>query len=64
MDRDWHYCKWCDTEFPIRVPKYYSGDAMVKCPNCGWKHYRQFEAGIAISCNPPTGKYITIEAVK
>jgi len=61
--REPHYCKWCETTFMIRVPLFYTGDAIVKC-GCGTRHPRQFEAGVAISCDPPRGKHITIEECK
>ncbi len=56
---DVHYCKHCDTSFAITVPSFYTGDAIIKY-ECGWDHPRQFEFGIAVSCDLPTGKAITI----
>ncbi len=59
-----HYCKHCTRTFPIRIPRTYTGDAIIKCSGCGWLHPRQIEAGIAVSCDPPRGKPITIEEHK
>lgn len=59
------WCKHCKTEFLIRFSVALYGDALVICPTCGWKHPRQFEAGLAVSCEPPRGKkYTIIEAIK
>ena len=58
-----HYCKHCGVTFPIRVPIMYCGDAIIEC-DCGWKHPRQFDDGIAYSCDLPKGRYITIKRAK
>lgn len=61
---DVHWCKHCDTSFRIRVPETYTGDAIIKCPECGWQHPRQFEVGIAVSCDPPTTRPLILKAIK
>jgi len=50
-----HYCKHCDATFRIRIPVGYTGDAIIQC-NCGAQHPRQFESGIAVSCDAPTSR--------
>ncbi len=57
-----HYCQYCRTDFFIRPPLCYTGDAIIKCPNCGKDHHRQFEAGIAVSCEVVTSRPIYISA--
>lgn len=59
-----HYCKHCDRTFLIRVPRGYSGDALIECTGCGWQHPRQFEAGVAVSCEPPRGKPLRIKGAR
>lgn len=57
---DWFNCKHCGLEFTIRIPYLLDGDALIVCPMCGWRHPRQFASGVAVSCNPPSGKYVEI----
>lgn len=54
-----HYCKACETDFTIRPPIGFSGDAIIKCP-CGKDHHRQFQGGVAISCDVVTSRPIYI----
>lgn len=56
-----HYCKHCNSSFLIRIPLTYTGDAIIECPTCHWLHPRQIVAGVAVSCNPPSGKHIRIK---
>ena len=48
-----HYCKWCEATWDLRVPDTLVGDALLECPRCGYMHPRQFELGVAVSCEPP-----------
>lgn len=48
---DLHYCKWCKQYFRITLPERFSGDVMMACPHCSWRHYRHFALGEAIHCD-------------
>jgi hypothetical protein len=48
---DLHYCKWCETNFKIKVHEKECGDFFLVCPTCKYKHYRRFENGVAVHCN-------------
>ena len=61
---DQFWCKHCNTYWQARIPLGYTGDAFVECPECRCKHSRQFEAGVAVSCNAPTSRPITIPAIR
>lgn len=54
-----HYCQMCQSDFMIRPPICYTGDAIIKCP-CGKDHHRQFQSGVAISCEVATTRPIYI----
>lgn len=56
MSRDPFYCKHCNRTWQIQVPIGFTGDAFVHCPECEWTHPRQFTAGVAVGCEPPTTK--------
>lgn len=61
-NEDPFYCKQCRNDSRIRIPLAYTGDALIVCSRCGREHCRQFAAGIAISCDPPTGRPIRIRS--
>lgn len=50
MADETHYCKHCSTWFRIDLGNRASGDFFLRCPECGWDHYRHFALGEAIHC--------------
>jgi hypothetical protein len=56
------WCKHCRSEFFITFDDGLTGDALIRCPTCGWRHPRQFVNGVAVSCDPPRGSYVAIWA--
>lgn len=45
-----HYCKHCATTFYVRLDEDETGDFLLRCPECDWRHYRFFRDGVAIHC--------------
>jgi len=45
------YCKHCDTIFLVVIDEMETGDRLLVCPTCNWKHYRWFENGVATHAN-------------
>ena len=52
-NRTLHYCKHCQSHFRIDLADNETGPFILRCPNCGWKHFRVFRDGEAVSCDPP-----------
>lgn len=50
LNRTEHYCKHCQTPFRVKLHEEETGDFLLECPTCGWRHYRHFENGVAVHC--------------
>ena len=50
-NRDFHYCKHCQSHFSVVLDPNVSGDYLLVCPSCKWQHYRHFYQGVAIHCD-------------
>ena len=63
VNRELHYCKFCSSNFHVKIHEKETGDFLLICPGCGWEHYRRFKNGVAIHCEiqRSTGKLIKIQ---
>jgi hypothetical protein len=52
------YCKECGQSRWLETSPAWNGDVIVTCgtPGCGKQHHRQFEAGVAVSCEVVTSR--------
>lgn len=47
------WCKECENSYWLTTSPAWNGDVIIEC-RCGKDHHRQFEAGVAISCEVVT----------
>lgn len=51
VEYDYQPCKHCQQSFRVGVSVDANCDVFLKCPTCGWLHYRHFKDGVAVHCN-------------